>query len=536
MKRWAARVRSRALALRISPVLLSAVLMLPRAHTAWAAGVVGTSTADSCTDAAFDAALAGGGLVTFDCGPAPVTIDISPGAGGTGTKAIAADTTVDGGSLITISGGHSVAVFSVNAGITFTVENLTVAAGSMHTAGGGIHSNGGKLTVINSTFSGNSAGGAGGIYSINGTVTVTNSTFSGNRATAYGVAGGGIASVSGTLTVINSTFSGNSTNLAAGGGIYSDTNKLTAMSSTFSGNSASYGGGIYSYGGTLTVAGSTFAGNIASGTGGGIISYDPLAVTNCTFAGNSASYGGGIENHGTLTIMNSTFSDNSASTLGGGIFTDGRLTITNTILANSTVGGNCAGGAITDGGHNIDDGTTCAFTGTDCTSTTGSSFCRTSPQLDMAGLANHGGPTATIALEAGSPAINAGDETICAAPPVSDLDQRGYGRPGNGATACSIGAYEYNAVPAAPTPTPCIGNCTPPSPSPTPTITGANFCAGDCDGGGDVTVDEIITLVNIDLGTADATVCTNGIPGGVSVDITLIIQAVGNALTQCPAP
>ena len=60
-------------------------------------------------------------------------------------------------------------------------------------------------------------------------------------------------------------------------------------------------------------------------------------------------------------------------------------------------------------------------------------------------------------------------------------------------------------------------------------------CAGDCEGSGDVTVNEIIILVNIDLGTADPSACPNGIPSGDTVDITLIVQAVNNALNSCPA-
>jgi hypothetical protein len=51
--------------------------------------------------------------------------------------------------------------------------------------------------------------------------------------------------------------------------------------------------------------------------------------------------------------------------------------------------------------------------------------------------------TQTIALQAASPAIDAGDATVCASAPVSGVDQRGYQRPGTGATACSIGAFEY---------------------------------------------------------------------------------------------
>jgi len=102
------------------------LLLAGTPRPARAAGVVGTGTPDSCTDAALNAALAGGGLVTFDCGPDPVSIDISTG---TGTKIIETPTTIDGGGHITISGGHTVRVFSVNNGINFTVENLTIADG-----------------------------------------------------------------------------------------------------------------------------------------------------------------------------------------------------------------------------------------------------------------------------------------------------------------------------------------------------------------------------------------------------------------------
>src|SRR5512139_3879187 len=86
---------------------------------ALASGVVGTGTPASCTEAALDAALVGGGMVTFNCGgTATITV--------TSTKTIGADTTIDGGSLITISGGNSVGIFSVkNADVKFTVQNLT---------------------------------------------------------------------------------------------------------------------------------------------------------------------------------------------------------------------------------------------------------------------------------------------------------------------------------------------------------------------------------------------------------------------------
>jgi len=68
------------------------------------------------------------------------------------------------------------------------------------------------------------------------------------------------------------------------------------------------------------------------------------------------------------------------------------------------------------------------------------------PNLDPNGLQNNGGPTQTVAVLADSPAINAGDQAVCAADPVNDRDQRGFVRPGDDFPNCTIGAYEYLAV------------------------------------------------------------------------------------------
>src|SRR5437667_8334745 len=109
---------------RFVPVLALLVFALSAATSSALACVVGTGTSASCTGAALDACLPGGasfdGTVTFACGGA-ATITL------TSTKTISADTTIDGGSVITISGGGTVGVFSVNSGITFTVEKLTIA-------------------------------------------------------------------------------------------------------------------------------------------------------------------------------------------------------------------------------------------------------------------------------------------------------------------------------------------------------------------------------------------------------------------------
>ncbi len=69
-----------------------------------AAGVVGDGTPGSCTEAALDAALVGGGSVTFNCGASPVTITV------TAWKTIATKTSLDGGGLITLSGGGATRV------------------------------------------------------------------------------------------------------------------------------------------------------------------------------------------------------------------------------------------------------------------------------------------------------------------------------------------------------------------------------------------------------------------------------------------
>jgi hypothetical protein len=62
---------------------------------------------------------------------------------------------------------------------------------------------------------------------------------------------------------------------------------------------------------------------------------------------------------------------------------------------------------------------------------------------------------------------------------------------------------------------------------------GAAGCTGDCDGGGDVAVNELIALVNIALGTAPQSTCPLGVPSGAEVDIALLVRGVGNALNGC---
>jgi hypothetical protein len=120
-------------------------------------------------------------------------------------------------------------------------------------------------------------------------------------------------------------------------------------------------------------------------------------------------------------------------------FASGCLSITNALLVNTILAGNSPGncsGTITDAGHNLSSDSTCAFTSV-------GSLNNTDPKLGP--LADNGGPTLTMALLPGSPAINAGDT---AAAPLTD--QRGFPRPSG--LAADIGAYEYAAPDFTPLP------------------------------------------------------------------------------------
>jgi uncharacterized delta-60 repeat protein len=412
-------------------ISIAAALLLLAASSreALAGGVVGTGIPGSCTEDALNAALGcgaptgspplssctGGGSVTFSCGASPVTITV------TSTKRIATDTPIDGGNLVTLSGGSAIEVYMVLPGANVTIQNLIIANGKGANYGSAID-NYGTLTISNSTFSGN-RGGLGVIFN-RGTLDVTGSTFMGN-----------------TDIVIRNQ-------------------------------------------GPLTVTSSTFTRNTSSGSAGAIANEYRLVIANSTFTENSASLdGGAIWNDGLVTITSSTITGNSSGGRGGGIF-GGDIMLANSITANNT-GENCHAG-IRDGGHNIDDGTTCGF------SAASGSLSNTNPQLDPAGLRNNGGPTQTIALQAGSPAINAGDEAVCATGPVWNLDQRGYVRPGTGSSNCSIGAYEFDSPGfGPPTPTSSVTMTPTQTPTPTPTPTGGcvepflpHSCDGVLDGGG----------------------------------------------------
>jgi len=106
---------------------------------------------------------------------------------------------------------------------------------------------------------------------------------------------------------------------------------------------------------------------------------------------------------------------------------------------------------------------------------------------------------------------------------------------GSGTTVADAGDQDGQVCPAPspPTATASATSSATPTPSPTPTPASA-ICAGDCDGDGVVTVDEVVTLVNIALAAAPPSACPHRDSEAATVDITLVIQAVRNALGDCP--
>ena len=395
-----------------------------------------------------------------------------------------------------------------NAGTATITDNIFTNNSASHGFGGGIDNEGGTLTVSNSTFISNSAaiggylGYGGSIYN-DATATVTDSTFTSNSAASGD--GGGIDNEGGTLTVSNSTFTVNSAD-NGGGGIYNGSNGAAmVIGSIFTGNSAFDvgGGGLYNAG-TLTMSDSSFTGNNAlEGIGGGILNDGTATVSDSTFTSNGAAVGGGISNTGTATVNGSTFTSNHASDFGGVIYNRGTATVSDSTftsnggvtdggsviandggatVTNCTVSGNTAyGGGIENGGSLMLNNTIVAGNLNTLSSDEDDIDGQVNPTSafnligDGAGivnlsdlekpalsnligttadplnpllgpLADYGGPTQTMALLPGSPAIDAGSDALAVDPtngqPLA-YDQRGPGFPRVLGNSVDIGAYEF---------------------------------------------------------------------------------------------
>ena len=284
-----------------------------------------------------------------------------------------------GANLVTISGGGSVQVVTVNSGVTATISALTISGGSASASGGGIINNG-TLTLADSTIAGNSASASGGGIANAGSLSISGSTISGNTVTnQYGI-GGGVENT-GTLSVVNTTIVAN-------------------------GVSGQYG------------------------VGGGIDDQGTLATINATIAGNGVSAGGsgaGINlAKGSAALDNTIVALNTAGSQASDIAL-GSLTVSiSSSSSHNLIGTGGAGGLISG--------------------TKGNLVGVANPGL-ASSLANNGGPTLTLALLQGSPAIDAGSTSIPGVN-VPDTDQRGALRGPSGLLAgptVDIGAYEASS-------------------------------------------------------------------------------------------
>jgi hypothetical protein len=225
------------------------------------------------------------------------------------------------------------------------------------------------------------------------------------EATARAAAAAAILNV-GQLTVSDSTISANDAGAGGSGG-------LGDTASGGSGGFGASGGGVWTSGNPVDITNATVSGN-ATGSGG----FGGDGAPNG--AGLPGGVGGGIDTEGDATIRNATVANNAAAGAGGIFAEGGNVLETGSVIAANRPY-NC-GGTFLDDGHNLTFGdTTCP-----------------GPEADpkLGPLRANGGPTRTIALGTGSPAV----DLIPPGAGCPSTDQRGVARP-QGA-GCDAGAYE----------------------------------------------------------------------------------------------
>lgn len=356
-----------------------------------------------------------------------------------------------GAKTLSINAGGSNRAFYHDAGSdggTLTIADVTVTNGYYFDdyllASGGCVFSTGSVTlsgaaVTNCKAVGKYSGG-GGVYASDD-ITLTNSTVSGNQSL------GNVSKYSG--------YKYGPTPGGQGGGLYAGGN-VTISKSTISNNrgeltsGSSYfnrGGAVFAFG-AITVSDSAIVNNQAisttgGGIGGSIFANDDsstLVITNSTISGNQADGGGGVLSIGPLALANSTVAFNIAkSDWGAGGIADlheaayGTSTINSSIVAKNSGTGAFGDADFGSYGYTVGGANNLiiAASGEDLPADTLSDDPLLLP------LADNGGPTLTHALGAGSPAIDAGNNSM-----ELEFDQRGepYARVvGN---AADIGAFE----------------------------------------------------------------------------------------------
>ncbi|WP_036311385.1 hypothetical protein [Micromonospora globosa] len=248
---------------------------------------VGSGTPASCTSEAVVKAVAAGGVITFDCGPAPVTITMKATAkvvNSHGPRVV-----LDGGGTVTLSGGGKRRILYMNTCDEAQGWTTSHCQNQDHP----------RLTVQNLTFADGDAtgdrtegGGGGAIFVRGGRFTVINSRFVGNRCDRTGPDLGGAA-----LRVLSQF----------------ENKPVYVVSSTFTGGVCANGGALSSIGVSWTVLNSVFRDNRAVGTGA-----NPARGGTPGGGSGGAIYCDG--NEFAVRIAGTVIEDNSANEGGGAIF------------------------------------------------------------------------------------------------------------------------------------------------------------------------------------------------------------------------
>jgi CSLREA domain-containing protein len=340
-------------------------------------------------------------------------------------------------------------VFELLDGGSTTFKRIVIRGGDDADAadggGGGLQVFQADLVLRRSSVSGNHAdGNYGGGIELNGdenaSFAAIRSAISNNSSDSDS---GAMEAGDGPVVIKRSKLIGN-TSGGTGGGIYLDTSAGSRiLSSTISGNRAGSAGGIAGFG-PLTIENSTVSNNRALTGGAGGVDVDDadsaFLLRNSTFAGNSADGDGGglsIGSADRVQVNAVTIARNSAGDDGGGVEldTDDPVEIQNTLIALNQaagVGEDCANGP--GAGEEFDSLGNNLLSTLDTDSCEGfdasGDFVNSNPKLGQ--LKRNGGPTQTVALKKGSPAINK------AAKSAPNKDQRGEKR----GKKPDIGAYE----------------------------------------------------------------------------------------------
>ena len=346
--------------------------------------VVGTGAPASCTEAAFDTALAtasaGGGTITFNCGPAVATIQLT-----LAKTIVLGDVKIDGADRIILNAGNNDRHFFAGSGITFELRNIALRDGNSLVGGGAIEASGatvildavqlvnnyssvsggaiycydGELTVRDSLLENNASGTGGAIYNDGCAATITDSALIGNEALDNTGRGGAIANMMpGRLTLNDSLLQGNTG--PDGGGLFNDSGATATLdNSRLLANDGGHGGGIENSG-TLVATDTLIDGNQVTGSGGGLWNLGGAAMLERVIVSNNTAYeGGGVNSYGAqLTITQANIINNVAAGLhGGGIYHGGGTAF----ISNTTISGNRATDAAGNGGgiyQNSDDNLT----------------------------------------------------------------------------------------------------------------------------------------------------------------------------------